>query len=203
MNNFRNELNSNEKLARQVVGTDTNAIFTVDGERADEILKREKASKFNEQVDAMDKKLESYMQSIEDEARKLEENKQVIDIVPMYTYVLIRPFKHNPFQQVKIDKKSGLIVDLGGLTPEYKSEEDGQIHEEQEAIKAGLVIETGHRCEFLKSGDIVFYNDMTSSVPVPYYKLGLVAVSEQRILAVVNDGVTARKDKFIEEHGTK
>ena len=93
--------------------------------------------------------------------------------------------------------KSGIITDTGGLTPEYKSEEDGLIHEEEELIKVGMVVETGYKCEFLKKGDLVFYNAMASAIQVPFYKLGLVAVNEQRIIAVVNDDITARKEKLM------
>ena len=38
MNNYRNELNSNEQLARKIIGTDTEAKFTVNGQSADEIF---------------------------------------------------------------------------------------------------------------------------------------------------------------------
>ena len=38
---------------------------------------------------------------------------------------------------------------------------------------------------------------MASAIQVPFYKLGLVAVNEQRIIAVVNDDITARKEKLM------
>ena len=60
-----------------------------------------------------------------------------------------------------------------------------------------MVVETGYKCEFLKKGDLVFYNAMASAIQVPFYKLGLVAVNEQRIIAVVNDDITARKEKLM------
>ena len=65
MNDFRNELNSNEQMARKIIGTDTEAKFTVNGQSADEILKNEKAAKFNAQVDAMENKLSAHMEAIE------------------------------------------------------------------------------------------------------------------------------------------
>lgn len=197
MNNFRNELNSNEKFARTIIGSDTEAKFTVDGQSADEILKMEKAAKFNESVDKMEEKLNAHMAAIEAQSEQLAQDLNGVDILPMSNYALIRPFEHNPFQRMKIDKKSGLIIDVGGLAPEYKSEEDGQIHEEEELIKVGVVVETGYKCEFLKPGDLVFYNAMMSAIQVPFYKLGLVAVNEQRIIAVVNDNLTARKEKLM------
>lgn len=197
MKNFRNELNSNEKLARQIIGTDTEAKFTVNGQTADEIIKNEKATKFNAQVEAMEEKLNAHMSTIEKQAEQLAMDLQGVDIMPMYAYALIKPFEHNPFQKMKVSA-SGIITDTGGLTPEYKSEEDGKMHEEEELIKVGMVVETGHKCEFLKKGDLVFYNAMASAIPVPFYRLGLVAVNEQRIIAVVNDDLTSRKEQLVQ-----
>ena len=71
------------------------------------------------------------------------------------------------------------------------------MYEEEELIKVGMVVEIGHKCEFLKAGDLVFYNTMASAVNVPFYKLGLVVVNEQRIIAVVNDDLTERKKKLM------
>ena len=191
-----NELNFNEQMARKIIGADTEAQFTVDGQSAEDILKAEKAEKFNEQVDAMESKLNAHMDAIAKQAEKLAGDLNGVDIMPLYGYVLIKPFEHNPFQKIKVSK-SGLITDVGGLTPEYKSEEDGKIHEEEELIKVGMVVETGHKCEFIKQGDLVFYNAMASAINVPFYRLGLVAVNEQRIIAVVNDDLTARKENLM------
>lgn len=196
MNNFRNELNSSEQMARKIIGTDTEAQFTVSGKSADEILRNEKAVKFNAQVDAMESKLSAHMEAIEKQAEEMAMDLQGVDIMPLYGYALIRPFAHNPFQRMQV-ASSGIITDTGGLTPEYKSEEDGRMHEEEELIKVGMVVETGHKCEFLKKGDLVFYNAMASAVNVPFYRLGLVAVNEQRIIAVVNDDLTARKENLM------
>ncbi len=198
MSNFRNELNSNEKASRKIIGADTEAKFTVDGQTADVILRAEKTAKFNEQVEAMESKLNAHMDAITKQAEELAMDLQGVDIMPMYAYALIKPFEHNPFQKISV-AKSGIFTDTGGLTPEYKSEEDGEIHEEEELIKVGMVVETGHKCEFLKEGDIVFYNAMASAVQVPFYRLGLVAVNEQRIIAVVNDNLTARKKALMND----
>ena len=196
MKEFRNELNANERVARKIIGTDTEAKFTVNDETADDIIKREKAEKFNEQVEAMENKLNSHMAAIEEPAEKLSADLGTVDITPMGNYALIKPFEHNPFQKMKVSK-SGIYLDSGGVTPEYKSEEDGRMYEEEELIKVGMVVEIGHKCEFLKAGDLVFYNTMASAVNVPFYKLGLVVVNEQRIIAVVNDDLTERKKKLM------
>lgn len=193
---FRNELNSSEKASRTIVGADTNAKFTVNNQSADDLLKAEKAAKFNEQVTIMENKLSEHMDAIAKQAEELAMDMQGVDIMPLYAYVLVKPFEHNPFQKIEVSE-SGIITNTGGLTPEYKSEEDGRMHAEEELIKVGMVVETGHKCEFLKQGDLVFYNAMASAVDVPFYRLGLVAVNEQRIIAVVNDDLTARKETLM------
>lgn len=193
---FRNELNSSEKVSRTIVGADTNAKFTVNNQSADDLLRAEKAAKFNEQVAIMENKLSEHMDAIAKQAEELAMDMQGVDIMPLYAYVLVKPFEHNPFQKIEVSE-SGIITNTGGLAPEYKSEEDGRIHTEEELIKVGMVVETGHKCEFLKQGDLVFYNAMASAVDVPFYRLGLVAVNEQRIIAVVNDDLTARKETLM------
>lgn len=191
MSNLKNELSSKEKFSRTVMGVDTEASFNANDAVEADMVKAEKVAKFNEQVDAMENKLNSYMKSVEEQSINLAQELEGVDILPMFNYALIRPFEHNPFQRIKVE--SGIIVDAGGLAPEYKNQENGNIEEEKELVKVGMVVETGHTCQFLKPGDLVFYNDMMSAVNVPFYRLGLVAVNEQRIIAVVNSDLAKRK----------
>ena len=44
---------------------------------------------------------------------------------------LILIIKENPFQRIKRDEDSGLIIDLGGMKPQYKSNETGEWEEEE------------------------------------------------------------------------
>lgn len=195
MNNFRNELNSNEKIARQLVGIESDSEhFVMNGQSADEILLREKQLKFNTQIDEMSNKFEKHNQLITEYAEKLSEDLNGVEIMPMFNYALIKPFDQNPFQQIKVSK-SGLITDLGGYVPEYKSNETGEYEEEQQYIKVGTVIEVGHKCEFLKPGDVVMYT-IASECMVPFYKMGFVVVAEQRILAVINEKLTERRENL-------
>ena len=195
MENFGRELNSNEKLALATTGMEgTGQHFVLNGESADQILMREKQSKFNTAVDEYVDKFDKHRQDLENYAQTLSEDINGLEIMPMFAYALIQPFEKNPFQQIKISK-GGIITDIGGLTPTYKSNETGEIEEEQQFIKVGTVIETGHRCEFLKSGDIVFYT-IASECMVPFFKQGFVVVAEQRIIAVVNEKLTERRDNL-------
>ena len=191
----RMELNSNEKLALNVNGMEgTGKHFVVNGETADVTLAREKQVKFNNKVDEYVEKFDNHAKALEEYSKKVAETINGLEIMPMFGYVLIQPFEKNPFQQIKITE-SGIITDLGGMTPQYKSNETGEIEEEQQFIKVGSVVEVGHKCEFVKPGDVVFYT-IASETMVPFFKQGFVSVNENRILAVVNEGLTQRRDNI-------
>lgn len=186
------ELNSNEKMAIQINGMEgTGKHFTINGESADKILHDEKVAKFNQAVDDLTDKFEKHNKALEDYAENLAKDLNGVEIMPMGRYALIKPFDNNPFQ--KIERQGAIITDLGGYAPTYKSHETGEIEEERQFIKVGTVVETGPKCEFLKAGDIVFYT-IASEMMVPFYKLGFVTVDEYRIIAVVNEKLTERKN---------
>lgn len=191
----RTELSSNEKIAMMTTGMEGNGQhFVVNGESADQAVIRQKQAKFNDAVDNYVDKFEKHNQALNDYAKTLSEDINGLEIMPMFAYALIKPFEQNPFQQIKISE-GGLITDLGGFTPQYKSNETGQIEEEEQYIKVGTVIEVGHKCEFLKPGDVVFYT-VASECMVPFFKQGFVVVNENRIMAVVNCELTKRRDEL-------
>lgn len=191
---FRNEMNGKEKVAQSLVGMESTGVpIVVNGQHADEILANEKKAKFNTQVDEYVDKFEKHNKALESYAKEISKDINGLEIMPMSNYALIKPFDENPFQKVTVT--NGIITDLGGFTPTYKSQEDGQIHEEDQFIHVGTVIETGFKCEFLKSGDVVFYTK-ASEAPVPFFKQGFVVVNENRIMAVVNEKLTERKEQL-------
>lgn len=193
MENLRTELNSNEKLALQLTGIEgTGEHFILNGESADKLLYREKQQKFNNAVEEVANKFEKHNQALKDYAKTLTEDINGLEIMPMFGYVLIKPFDSNPFQKIEV-AKSGIITDLGGFAPTYKSNETGEIEESEQFIKVGTVMEVGHKCEFLKPGDVVFYTIASENI-VPFFKQGFVTVNENRIMAVVNEKLTERRD---------
>lgn len=195
METLRTDLNSNEKLALAVTGMEgTGEHFVLNGEEADKTLLREKQERFNTAVEDLESKFDKHAQMLEDYAKSLSDDMNGLEIMPMQGYALIKPFEQNPFQKIKTTK-SGIITDLGGYAPTYKSNETGEQEEEKIFIKVGTVVETGYKCEFLKAGDIVFYTE-ASEMMVPFYKLGFVVVHENRIMAVVNEKLTERKDNI-------
>lgn len=114
------------------------------------------------------------------------------EIVPAFSNVLIKPFDSNPFQQIK--KVGNLIVDTGGYTPEYKSNDTGEWEEEEQRIKVATVIEIGPECKYVKPGDAVFYQS-TAGIPIPFYKQGFYSINEHSILQIVNVGLNKRFNK--------
>jgi len=121
---FRNELNGNEKVAQSLIGMEsTGTPIVVNGQSADVILANEKKGKFNTQVDEYVDKFEKHNKALENYAKEISEDINGLEILPMGSYALIKPFDENPFQRVTVE--NGIITDLGGFTPQYKSHEDG------------------------------------------------------------------------------
>lgn len=190
---MKNELNSNEEMALAITGMEgMGEHFSMND--SDELLMSEKQERFNDAVDTYVDKFDKHRQELENYAKTISEDINGLEIMPMYSYILIQPFSKNPFQQVKISD-GGIITDLGGMSPTYKSNETGEYEESEQYIKVGTVIETGHKCEFIKAGDIVMYT-IASECPVPFFRQGFVAVAEQRILAVINEKLTERKESL-------
>jgi len=93
-------LSSNEKLAKSIVGIESNAILTSNERSMENLVKAEAASKFNEQVDSYVNKLDNYEKKLEDHAKMLSDNLNGVEAKPTYEGVLIKPFAENPFQRV-------------------------------------------------------------------------------------------------------
>lgn len=204
MNNFieKSELNSNEKVAALLNRDSENERTTIviNNKTSEELLHQEKQSKFNESVEEMQSKFEKHDALLQEYAEKMADDMSGVEIVPMGSYCLIKPFEVNPFQQIK--KQGNIITDLGGMSPTYKSNETGEMEEEDQFIKVGTVMVTGADCKFLKSGDVVMYS-VASEIMVPFYKFGFVSVDEHRIITVVNEKLTERQEQYKEKYGIR
>lgn len=192
MDEERVNLSQNERLARNISGIESGAeFFVVNGETADQTLRREAASKFNTKVDEYVDEFNKHADFLQQYAKSIEENAENIEIRAVYNYALIKPFAENPFQRIKRDEKSGIIIDLGGQKPKFKNHDNGEVEEEESFIHVGTVIDAGPECKYLKEGDTVMWTRV-SEVPVPFFKQGLVLVNETRILVVINEGLSER-----------
>lgn len=183
-------MNSNEKLARVATNIETAQHFVLNGENADRIMEREAATKINQKIDDMQKKLEDHEKAIGKYAEKFNEEFDKMEIKAIYNYVLVKPYSQNPFQRI-MKTDSGIILDTGGYAPTYKSNETGEYEEEKSMIHVGEVVDAGPECKYVKDGDVIYWT-VVSEVPVPFFKQGLVLVNETRALVVINSGLTER-----------
>lgn len=190
----RTNLTENEKIARSVTGLEAPAKHFMMGEtKASDILKREAAEKFNTKVDEYVNKFDQHSKRLSEYAQTVTENAQNLEIKAIFGHLLVKPFNENPFQRIQVSE-SGLILDLGGQKPEFKNQDNGQIEEEENIIKVATVIDVAPDCKYIKEGDTVMYMRSTS-MPVPFFKQGLECVSENRVVAVINEGLTKRWSK--------
>ena len=196
----RFNLTNDEKLAQQLVGLEKEGIRMnmQDNESIEETIEREKKESFNDQVDKYIDKFDRHSEVLKQYAESFNENMNGIEIKAMFARVLVQPFKQNPFQKIKIDSKSGIILDTGGMVNEYKNTDTGEWEEEQQFIITGAVIDCGPDVKYLQAGDVVFYR-VDTAVPVPFFKQGLYSISENQIIAAVNSRLTER----FNEIGTK
>ena len=108
---FRSELNGKEKVAQALIGMEsTGTPIVVNGQRADVILANEKKSKFNNKVDEYIDKFEKHNKALEDYAKEISKDINGLEILPMGSYALIKPFDENPFQKVTV--KNGTVASL-------------------------------------------------------------------------------------------
>lgn len=181
----------NEKIAKELLGTDSNFTSVNMKENSlDSLIKKEKARKFNSEVEKYNEKLEQNNKDFKESQDKVEYDISKAEIKPMFSRVLVQPFKVNPFQKMKVE--NGLIIDTGGYTPHTQlNEQTGEYEEQKQFIVTGCVVEVGPEVKYLKEGDVIFYR-VDTAVPVPFFKQGFISLAESQIIAVVNEGLQDR-----------
>lgn len=181
----------NEKIAKELLGTDSNFTSVNMKENSlDSLIKKEKARKFNSEVEKYNEKLEQNNKDFEESQDKIEYDISKAEIKPMFSRILVQPFKVNPFQKMKVE--NGLIIDTGGYTPHTQlNEQTGRYEEQKQFIVTGCIVEVGPEVKYLKEGDVIFYR-VDTAVPVPFFKQGFVSLAESQIIAVVNEGLQDR-----------
>ena len=189
---MRNELSEQEKLARKVSKVDSDAVFfNMDDKTLDEHIDNMKREKWNDGVQKIEDKFANHEAKLQEAADEYAKNLNGVQIMPVANYVIVRPFKENPFQKVKVDPSSGLIIDLGGMVPEYTSNQTGEYEEAEQMIKVGVVIEAGPECKWLRSGDTIMWY-VPNEVVIPFYNFGFRLVNETRAICVINDDLNER-----------
>ena len=192
---MRERLGEKEKIARVVTGVDTDSTFMgVDDRSLDKMIDNAERQKWNDSVKEIEDKFKDHENALQEAADEYAKKLDGVQIYPIANYVIVRPFKENPFQKVKIDEKTGLILSTGGLIPEYKRNDSGEFEEAEQVIKTGVVIQAGPECKWLKDGDTIMWAVM-SEVVIPFYNFGFRLVNENRAICVINDDLEERFKK--------
>lgn len=182
---MKNFISSNEKIAHNVVGIESDAThFTVNDKAIEDIAREEAVKKFNTRVDGYIEKFNKHANYLQEFATKFQESMGDFELMAMTNYAIIKPFNENPFQRIKTS--GSIITDLGGAKPIYKSNETGEYEEEDSFIHTGVVVKAGPECKQIQEGDVLFWTK-PSEVPLPFYKQGLVIVNETRAMAIVRE----------------
>lgn len=189
---MKTELTEKEKIAREISKVDSGALyFAMGNEKSlEEQIDNHKREKWNQSVDAMQEKFANHEKRLQEAADEYAKKLDGVQIMPISNYVIVHPFVENPFQKVKVSS-SGLIVDTGGLIPEYKRDDSGEYVEAEQAVKVGVVIEVGPECKWIRNGDTVMWY-VSNEVVVPFYNFGFRLVNETRVICVINDDLNER-----------
>lgn len=187
----RIKMTENEQIAANVLGLDSNYTSINMGERSiDNMIQREKANKFNNEVEKYNAQLEENQKTFEEAQSQVAYDINRAEIKPMFARLIIKPFKVNPFQKMEV--KGSIIVDAGGYTPHAElNPMTGKYEEQKQFIITGYVVEVGPEVKYLQEGDVVYYR-VDTAVPVPFLKQGLVSINENQVIAVVDEGLTER-----------
>lgn len=190
MDNVRLNLTESEKVAQVALGLGDHMKFNMQENNLNTLINREKANKFNDQVDAYNEALNENNKKTEQAQSELPYDIEKAELKPMFSRIIVKPLAHNPFQ--KIEMRGSLIVDAGGYTPHAElNPVSGKYEEQKEFIVTGCVVEVGPDVKYLQEGDVVYYRRDTV-VPVPFFKQGLVSLAENQVIAAVNEGLTER-----------
>lgn len=190
MKDARIKLTENEKQAISLTSDPNAAMINMSENTIDNIIERENSTKFNNQVEAYNEQLEKNYKEFKESVDDVQYDINKAEIKPMFSRLIVKPFKQNPFQQMKV--KNGLIIDAGGYTPHTQLNPiTGKYEEQNQFIVTGCVVEVGPDTKYLQEGDVVYYR-IDTAVPVPFFKQGFISIDEKQIIAVVNEGLTER-----------
>lgn len=129
-----------------------------------------------------------FQDNIEEVTQEVIDNSKNLEIMPINSYVLVKPYSTNPYAKIKVSD-SGLALN----TTEHKifNSDRGEEEEAEMWERVGTVIESSPTNKYVKEGDDIFYRK-GQSVPVSFLGLGLEVVAENQILVVVNEKLKER-----------
>lgn len=192
MEELRIKTSTAENVTRAKFGIDNANVshFVPDASNLDQMIDDSERAKWNQMIDEQNEKFKTHEGAVEEAVNNLAHSINNCQIKPLGNYVIVKPFKENPFQKVKVSE-SGIIYDLGGYQPEYKNSDTGDLEEAEQMIITGVVIETGPDCKYLKVGDTIMW-DKPTALPIPFFSFGFYRVNENLALCVINDDLDKR-----------
>lgn len=101
------------------------------------------------------------------------------ELIPCNAAVIIKPYDVNPYRKIDTTA-SGLIIGIES-DKTYKSNETGEIEQNNEVIRCGKVVAVGPACKNVEVGDDVYFTTFSMTV-IPFRKQGLVAVTENLLI---------------------
>lgn len=148
------------------------------------------AKKINDELkyNATEKSITEKMTEKLNSGDKISDLLNGVEIKPNSSFVLVKPYKKNPYERVEVTA-SGIVLDDNFVA---KNEQTGEEEEIPAGIIVARVIEIGPDVKFVKEDDDVYYYS-NSSVPIPFFRQGLQCVAESRILMVINKNLSSRK----------
>lgn len=191
----RLKLTENEKVATTIMGENHDyPIFNMGERSIDKMIQRDQTNKFNNEVEKYNAQLEENNKTLQEAQKEVSYDINKAEIKPMFARIIVKPFKVNPFQKMKVE--GSIIVDAGGYTPHAEiNPMTGKYEEQKQFIVTGCVVETGPEVKYLQEGDVIYYR-VDTSVPVPFLKQGFVSLNENQVIAVVNEGLSERFNKL-------
>ena len=132
--------------------------------------------------------INEFSQMLENTANTIVENNledicmDEVEIIPTNANVLIKPYIRNPYRYIETTE-SGLVVGIES-SKTYKSNETGEVEQNNEVIRCGKVLNVGPACKNVEIGDDVFYTTYSQAI-VPFRKKGYVIVGENLLICRV------------------
>ena len=180
--------NANQK---QIITPEVKEFFIGDTPGS-EILKNKEfnkeIAKFNNKVDKYEDTYKVKEEEAKQKANNINDNIVNLEIKAIGSGILVYTLAKNPF--TKTEMIGNILIDTS-ITPTYKSNETGEVEKEESFIHFGTVFDVGPECKWIKEGDIIMWTK-PSEIPIPFYSRSIVQVPEQRVLCVVNEGLTKR-----------
>lgn len=194
MKDVRTNLTNDEKIAFNNANGNDFTSFNMSENSIDELIQKEKSRKFNSELEKFQEDMDNRNKEMLESQEQLNYDIDTAEIKPVFSRLLVKPFKQNPFQKMEIS--NGIIVSAGGYTPHAQVNPiSGKYEEQDQFILTGYVVEVGPEVKYLQEGDVIYYRKDTA-VPVPFLNWNLISINENQVIAAVNESLTKRFNKL-------